>query len=159
MRKILLSAMIVCLLFSATSAYALTIDEKNAASSKRRVQALIDADNADTVDYFHAWEFVWDDSYDVGDLDILFWGLSPNRIYGTAWTMLNDGSGSGLNADYLDGYNASSFIQNNKKMVDNSDIADRTLAIRKIKGLKAALADLTTKYNALEARIATLENK
>ncbi|UCH87574.1 MAG: hypothetical protein JSU97_04110 [Dehalococcoidia bacterium] len=33
--------------------------------------------------------------------------MSPDRILGTAWTSLNDGSGSGLDADLLDGLHAS----------------------------------------------------
>jgi hypothetical protein len=36
--------------------------------------------------------------------------ISPGKISGTAWTSTNDGSGSGLDADLLDGQQASSFI-------------------------------------------------
>jgi len=36
--------------------------------------------------------------------------ISPSKISGTAWTSTNDGAGSGLNADMVDGQNASSFI-------------------------------------------------
>jgi hypothetical protein len=36
--------------------------------------------------------------------------ISPNKINGTAWTSANDGSGSGLDADMLDGLHASSFL-------------------------------------------------
>ena len=35
--------------------------------------------------------------------------ISPSKISGTAWTSTNDGSGSGLDADKLDGYHASHF--------------------------------------------------
>jgi len=37
-------------------------------------------------------------------------GISPSKISGTAWTSSNDGSGSGLDADRLDGLHASSFL-------------------------------------------------
>ncbi|MBC8232927.1 hypothetical protein H8E77_25575 [bacterium] len=36
--------------------------------------------------------------------------ISPGKISGTAWTSTNDGSGSGLDADMLDGLQASSFL-------------------------------------------------
>ena len=37
-------------------------------------------------------------------------GISPSKISGTAWTSSNDGSGSGLDADRLDGKQASEFL-------------------------------------------------
>jgi hypothetical protein len=37
-------------------------------------------------------------------------GIDPSKINGTAWTSLNDGSGSGLDADLLDGYDSSYFL-------------------------------------------------
>jgi len=37
-------------------------------------------------------------------------GIDPSKINGTAWTSLNDGSGSGLDADLLDGYESSYFL-------------------------------------------------
>jgi hypothetical protein len=36
--------------------------------------------------------------------------ILPEKIHGTAWTSLNDGSGSGLDADLLDGQSAQSFL-------------------------------------------------
>ena len=36
--------------------------------------------------------------------------IAPSKISGTAWTSTNDGSGSGLDADLLDGQHASSFL-------------------------------------------------
>lgn len=36
--------------------------------------------------------------------------IDPNKISGTAWTSTNDGSGSGLDADLLDGKQASDFL-------------------------------------------------
>jgi len=54
------------------------------------------AEDADTVD-------------EVGDADVVNGGLSPAKIAGTAWTSTNDGSGSGLDADRLDGQHATSF--------------------------------------------------
>lgn len=36
-------------------------------------------------------------------------GIIPSKIFGTAWTSQNDGSGSGLDADLFDGQNSSSF--------------------------------------------------
>ena len=36
--------------------------------------------------------------------------IAPGKISGTAWTSTNDGTGSGLNADLLDGVHASSFL-------------------------------------------------
>ena len=72
------------------------------------------ASNADTLDGQHASAFagvahnhdaayVNDDAGEVGDADVPVGGLSPNRISGTAWTSTNDGTGSGLDADLLDG--------------------------------------------------------
>jgi hypothetical protein len=51
-----------------------------------------------------------DDSGEVGDADVPSGGLSPDRINGTAWTGANDGTGSGLDADTLDGYHASDLL-------------------------------------------------
>ncbi len=36
--------------------------------------------------------------------------ISPGKIRGTAWTSANDGSGSGLDADTVDGFHASAFL-------------------------------------------------
>jgi hypothetical protein len=53
--------------------------------------------------------YVNDDTSEVGDADVPAGGLSPDRINGTAWTGTNDGTGSGLDADLLDGQHASAF--------------------------------------------------
>ena len=37
--------------------------------------------------------------------------IDPSKIQGTAWTAENDGSGSGLNADTLDGINSNNFVR------------------------------------------------
>lgn len=57
----------------------------------------------------HDAAYVNEDVGEVGDADILAGSLSPDRISGTAWTSLNDGSASGLDADMLDGQDSSSF--------------------------------------------------
>jgi len=73
--------------------------------------------NADFLDSQHASSFasathnhdaayVNDNAGEVGDPDVPAGALSPNRIAGTAWTSTNDGSGSGLDADLLDGQDA-----------------------------------------------------
>jgi len=88
------------------------------------------AEDADTVDGQEAAEFaaaghdhderyytesetdgryVNDNAGEVGDADVVNGGLSPAKIAGTAWTSTNDGSGSGLDADRLDGQHATSF--------------------------------------------------
>jgi hypothetical protein len=36
--------------------------------------------------------------------------IAPSKINGTAWTSLNDGTGSGLDADLLDGFHATHFM-------------------------------------------------
>lgn len=38
--------------------------------------------------------------------------ISPDKISGTAWTSTNDGSGSGLDADTVDGLNSTQFLRN-----------------------------------------------
>lgn len=43
----------------------------------------------------------------IMDADIAF--ISPSKISGTAWTSTNDGSGTGLDADLLDGQHAGNF--------------------------------------------------
>jgi len=54
-------------------------------------------------DHNHDAAYVNDNAGEVGDGDVPIGGLSANRISGTAWTSANDGSGSGLDADLLDG--------------------------------------------------------
>ena len=54
--------------------------------------------------------FVNDNAGEVGNPDVPNGALSPEKIYGTAWTSYNDGSGSGLDADKLDGKHASEFL-------------------------------------------------
>jgi hypothetical protein len=53
--------------------------------------------------------FVNDNSNEVGNADVANGALSASKIAGTAWTSSNDGANSGLDADRLDGYQASSF--------------------------------------------------
>lgn len=46
----------------------------------------------------------------IMDADISAYAyISPSKIYGTAWTSTNDGSGTGLDADLLDGQHAGNF--------------------------------------------------
>jgi hypothetical protein len=40
--------------------------------------------------------------------------ISPSKISGTAWTATTDGSGSGLDADSLDGMSSSQFLRNDE---------------------------------------------
>jgi hypothetical protein len=54
-------------------------------------------------DHNHDAAYINDDAGEVGDADVPSGALSPDRISGTAWTSTNDGSGSGLDADTLDG--------------------------------------------------------
>jgi hypothetical protein len=48
--------------------------------------------------------------------------IAPDKIDGTAWTADNDGDGSGLNADMVDGHQASEFIA--AEDLDHLDAAD-----------------------------------
>ena len=57
----------------------------------------------------HDAAYVNDNAGEVGTPDVPAGGLSPDRIAGTAWTSTNDGHLSGLDADLLDGQNASAF--------------------------------------------------
>jgi len=70
--------------------------------------------SAETVshsDHDHHAAYVNDDAGEVDDADIAVGALSPDRISGTAWTGTNDGSGSSLDADLLDGQDASAFAE------------------------------------------------
>jgi hypothetical protein len=60
-------------------------------------------------DHNHDAAYINDDAGEVGDADVPSGALSPNRISGTAWTSTNDGPGSGLDADTLDGFDSSAF--------------------------------------------------
>jgi hypothetical protein len=53
--------------------------------------------------------YVNDNSGEIGNQDVANQALSPSKISGTAWTTGNDGAGSGLDADMVDGQHASSF--------------------------------------------------
>jgi hypothetical protein len=53
--------------------------------------------------------FVNDNAGEVGNADVPVGAFSPDKISGTAWTSTNDGTGSGLDADKLDGSHASAF--------------------------------------------------
>jgi len=54
-------------------------------------------------DHDHGQLYVYNDRGEVDDEDIYEGTLSPDRIWGVAWTAFNDGIGSQLDADYLDG--------------------------------------------------------
>ncbi len=58
-------------------------------------------------DHHHDGAYVNDDAGEVDNADVPAGGLSPDRISGTAWTGNNDGSGTGLDADLLDGQQGS----------------------------------------------------
>jgi hypothetical protein len=60
-------------------------------------------------DHRHDAAYINDDAGEVGNADVLLGVLSPDRISGTAWTSANDGDSSGLDADLLDGLQASAF--------------------------------------------------
>jgi hypothetical protein len=57
----------------------------------------------------HDAAYVNDNAGEVGTPDVPAGALSPDRIAGTAWTSANDGAGSGLDADRLDGQEAVAF--------------------------------------------------
>ncbi len=61
------------------------------------------------VGHLHDLVYVNDNAGEVDNADIPAGALSPDRISGGAWTAGNDGSGSGLDADLLDGQQASAF--------------------------------------------------
>gem|GEM_PF-4301101 len=93
----------------------------------------------------HDADYVKDDAGEVGNADILAGTLLPDRIVGTAWTGANDGRGSGLDADLLDGQQASAFapsvhnhdttyVNDNAGEVDNTDILAGTLLPDRIVG-------------------------
>ena len=58
-------------------------------------------------DHNHDGTYVYNDAGDVDDADIFMGALSPDRIWGVAWTAFNDGIASGLDADQLDGQDGS----------------------------------------------------
>ncbi|MGD2178350.1 MAG: hypothetical protein PVG71_11065, partial [Anaerolineae bacterium] len=58
-------------------------------------------------DHDHDAAYVNDDVGEVGNADVPVGSLSPDRVSGTAWTGDNDGAGSSLDADLLDGEHAS----------------------------------------------------
>ena len=55
--------------------------------------------------------YVNDGTSEVDNADVADGALSPAKIAGTAWTSTNDGNGSGLDADLLDGKHASAFAE------------------------------------------------
>lgn len=67
------------------------------------------ARNADNVDGLSATAFVRNDAGQVDNNDVPDGALAPAKIDGTAWTTANDGAGSGLDADLLDGQQAAEF--------------------------------------------------
>lgn len=72
-------------------------------------------------------------------------GISPSKISGTAWTSTNDGSGSGLDADLLDGQQASSFLSTSSDYgrlgVANDIYEGNTPLSSKYLGVNAKAAD------------------
>lgn len=48
--------------------------------------------------------------------------ITPSKISGTAWTADNDGSGSGLDADKLDGINSTQFLRNDTSGTITGDL-------------------------------------
>ena len=64
-----------------------------------------------TAGHDHDATYVNDDAGEVGNTDVPAGALSPDRITGTAWTAANDGTGSGLDADLLDGQDSSHYQQ------------------------------------------------
>ncbi len=93
----------------------------------------------------HDAAYVNDNTGEVDDADINIGSISPNRISGNAWTSLNDGPTSGLNADLLDGYHSGAFaaaghnhdaayVNDNAGEVDNADIVVGSLTPDRISG-------------------------
>jgi hypothetical protein len=48
--------------------------------------------------------------------------IEPNKISGTAWTSTNDGSGSGLDADMVDGVHGTSFLRSDTSGTINGNL-------------------------------------
>lgn len=48
--------------------------------------------------------------------------IDPGKISGTAWTSTNDGTGSGLDADTLDGLEGSQFLRNDTSGIISGDL-------------------------------------
>lgn len=48
--------------------------------------------------------------------------IDPSKILGTAWTAANDGSGSGLNADILDGVEGDNYLRSDQSGEINGDL-------------------------------------
>lgn len=48
--------------------------------------------------------------------------IDPSKILGTAWTSTNDGTGSGLDADTLDGIDSGKFLRNDQSGVIEGDL-------------------------------------
>ena len=85
--------------------------------------------------------YVNDDKGEVDNADVADGALSPAKIAGTAWTGTNDGSGSGLDADKLDGKHASAFAAASHthtgadivdESIDTDDLAHEAVTTAKI---------------------------
>jgi hypothetical protein len=94
--------------------YAIKADEASTAATADYATSAGNADyassagNADMVDSKHAGDFASvSHSHDASE--ITSGTMAPERISGTAWTSANDGAGSGLDADMVDGRHASDF--------------------------------------------------
>ena len=48
--------------------------------------------------------------------------ISPSKISGTAWTSTNDGSGTGLDADTLDGESSGEVLRNDQSEILTGDL-------------------------------------
>jgi len=154
MKRILLLAMIATMTITST-AQAVTLDEKKAQTATVKPMAGYACDywcDADTLGGLFGWQYVWDNVGDVGNSDVLVGGLNPDRINGYAWTRYNDGPGSGVDADLLDGLHGVKYVKNNAGQVDNYDVKDKALAMRKINGLKAELAGIKARLSALDGK-------
>ena len=57
----------------------------------------------------------------------LYWGSAATTSDGKVWTSANDGSGSGLDADTVDGINGASFLRS-----DQDDTCTHTLTVNKL---------------------------
>ena len=85
--------------------------------------------------------YVNDDKGEVDNADVADGALSPAKIAGTAWTSTNDGFGSGLDADKLDGKHASAFAAASHthtgadivdESIDTADLADGAVTSAKL---------------------------
>lgn len=124
--------------------YALVAQEAVSASNADRLAGQ-DAAAFALTGHHHNEAYVNDNAAEVSNADVPVDGLSPDRINGVAWTKINDGIASGLDADLLDGQEAAAFalsshnhdpayVNDNSGEVDDSDIIPGGLSANSIKG-------------------------